>query len=230
MAFDLRYLEVIGLPLVRSHGCQVCQGLEVQTSLVADSLKSSDSQGVEAVMQQMLLKAADLGLESARFQVVSPDYYDQSLEWRREKLGAASEEELCKSVVLENTKLSSNEVTEKGRIHCVLVIVQYVAKLNKEKLTKALQNMEASLGLPPLGKKQYNMRLLEGESCAQLTGFEHNAVTPLGLDLPVVLSDRIAALPSQAFWLGGGHVDLKLRLGVAEAQSRLKAVIADVTG
>lgn len=173
---------------------------------------------VQEVQRTMEEKAAALGLASAYFLAVEPGYYEQTLEWRRDRLGATSVEELCKSVVLENTK--RGEDAELGRIRCVLVLVQYVAKLNKEKLIRTVQAMEASKGLPALGKKQYNMRLLEGDTCAALTGFQHNAVTPLGLDLPMVLSDKISTLPSGCFWLGGGHVDLKLRWAVSRQAER----------
>ena len=44
------------------------------------------------------LSAVLLAVES------EPPYYEQSLEWRRDRLGAGAVEELCKSVVLENTK------------------------------------------------------------------------------------------------------------------------------
>lgn len=45
----------------------------------------------------------------------------------------------------------------------------------------------------------------------QLTGFRHNAVSPIGLatKLPVIMSDRVAALQPPVFWLGGGEADLK---------------------
>jgi len=175
----------------------------------------------------MEAKARSLGLRSAHFAVVEPEYYDRPLEWRKHRLGAALVEELCKSVVMENTKLDGT--ADPGRVRCIAVIVQYVAKLHKEKLMEVVRSIEATRGLPTLGRKQYNMRLLEGEACAHLTGFGHNAVTPLGLAMPVVLSDRITELPSGVFWLGGGHVVLKLRISVDEARSVLKATVADVT-
>ncbi|CAK9089781.1 Uncharacterized protein SCF082_LOCUS42356 [Durusdinium trenchii] len=165
------------------------------------------------------LSAVLLAVES------EPPYYEQSLEWRRDRLGAGAVEELCKSVVLENTKL--DDASEPGRVRCVLVIVQYVAKLHKEKLIKVVQALEAARSLAPLGKKQYNMRLLEGAACEAITGCGHNAVTPLGQDLPMILSDGIAKL--EHFWLGGGHVDLKLRLNTAEAIKTFEMTVADVT-
>mmetsp|Transcript_37288 Transcript_37288/g.81088 ORF Transcript_37288/g.81088 Transcript_37288/m.81088 type:complete len:290 (-) Transcript_37288:12-881(-) len=198
------------------------------TAASSAPLQELSDDSIQAVEKAMAAKAQDLGLTSAQFKAVDPCYYDQELEWRRDVLGANSVDELCKSVIMENTKLAPD--AEPGRLRCVLVVVQYVAKLNKERLIKAVQAIEASRNLPALGKKQYNMRLLEGETCAKMTGFEHNAVTPLGLDIPIVLSDKIAELPSGHFWLGGGHVDLKLRLDVKEVTEKLNAVVADVTG
>lgn len=186
---------------------------------------SADS--VQAVQQKMEQKAAALGLKSAKFIAVEPNYYEQELEWRRNRVSANSADEMCKSVVMENTKLGDD--AEPGRVRFVLVLVQYVAKLHKEKLMRAVQSMETKNGLAPMARKAYNMRLLDGQACVDMTGFGHNAVTPLGLDIPVVLSDKITQLPSGCFWLGGGHADLKIRLSTEEVQSVLKATSADIT-
>jgi hypothetical protein len=48
-------------------------------------------------------------------------------------------------------------------------------------------------------------------------------------DLPMVLSDEIAKLASGLFWLGGGHVDLKLRLNGPESGKIFGFTVADVT-
>lgn len=45
----------------------------------------------------------------------------------------------------------------------------------------------------------------------------------------MVLSDEIAKLASGQFWLGGGHVDLKLRLNVDESVKIFGFTVADVT-
>eukprot|EP00747_Dinoflagellata_sp_TGD_P070015 gnl/TRDRNA2_/TRDRNA2_156391_c0_seq1.p1 gnl/TRDRNA2_/TRDRNA2_156391_c0~~gnl/TRDRNA2_/TRDRNA2_156391_c0_seq1.p1 ORF type:complete len:270 (-),score=54.10 gnl/TRDRNA2_/TRDRNA2_156391_c0_seq1:220-1029(-) len=192
------------------------------------SSSSSSGQGVEAVRKRMEALVLSLGYTSVRFAAVESIYYDQPLEWRRDRLGASNVDELCKSIVMENTKVEPDD--DPKRVRCILVIVQYVAKLHKEKLTKIVREMEVSRGLPALGKKQFNLRLIEGELCAKLTGCGHNAVTPIGIDLEVVLSHEIANLPSGRFWLGGGHEDLKMQVSVDEAKSKLVSVVADVTG
>ncbi|CAJ1374064.1 unnamed protein product [Effrenium voratum] len=239
---SLELLRSCGVPLVTKEAAVLqpkrCSDIPGDQSTLPEPLKQHghpkpqlaqqlERSEITAVQSRVEEEARRLGLEAKLLAVeAEPPYYEQSLEWRRDRLGASSVEELCKSVVLENTKEAG---AESGRVRCVLVIVQYVGKLHKEKLIKVVQALEASRGLPPLGKKQYNMRLLEGTACQEMTGFGHNAVTPLGLDLPMILSDAIAQLPSGKFWLGGGHVDLKLRLNVGEAVEALRLTVADVT-
>ena len=82
------------------------------------------------------------------------------------------------------------------------------------------------------------MRMVEGDTSAALSGFEHNAVSPLGLrtPLPILLSAPIARLPAGELWLGGGEPDLKLRVESQEfvrVINRLQgfsAKFADVIG
>eukprot|EP00931_Biecheleriopsis_adriatica_P099651 TRINITY_DN74307_c0_g1_i1.p1 TRINITY_DN74307_c0_g1~~TRINITY_DN74307_c0_g1_i1.p1 ORF type:complete len:251 (+),score=61.18 TRINITY_DN74307_c0_g1_i1:40-753(+) len=236
MALDLAHLQAIGLRLVGSDKVSPPATVEawsgepplpLQPPATPVGSGEARKQALK-VMATMQLKARELGLSSAHFEAVEEGYYDQPLEWRRDRLAASSTDELCKSIVMENTRISPDD--DPQRIRCVLFIVQYVAKLaNKEGMIRVMQALETARGLPALGKRQYNMRLLEGEECAKMTGFEHNAVTPLGLNLPVVVSDKIASLPSGTMWLGGGHVDLKLRVSVAELQAVLGATVLDIT-
>jgi len=240
---DLATLRLIGMPIVcvaESSALGVspkqCSPAEVPkreccSATGSDNkITASSESGVDTVMARMQGLASSSGLTSARFLSVEPGYYDQPLEWRCKRLCAGSVDELCKSIVLENTRLDKD--SDPQRVRCVLVIVQYVAKLvhaKHAKLIDAVQQIEASRGLPAMGKKQYSFRLLDGDECASLTGFEYNAVTPLGLDLPMLLSHKIAELPSGSFWMGGGHVDLKLNLGISETVDKLKATVADIT-
>ena len=82
------------------------------------------------------------------------------------------------------------------------------------------------------------MRMVEGATSAALSGFEHNAVSPLGLrtPLPILLSAPIARLPAGELWLGGGEPDLKLRVEsqefvrVINGLQGFSAKFADVIG
>ncbi|KAI4364857.1 hypothetical protein MLD38_020893 [Melastoma candidum] len=50
------------------------------------------------------------------------------------------------------------------------------------------------------------------------TGFEHNAVTCVGMksNIPVILDKAIVKLRPNFFWLGGGETDLKLSIPTSE--------------
>jgi prolyl-tRNA editing enzyme YbaK/EbsC (Cys-tRNA(Pro) deacylase) len=64
-----------------------------------------------------------------------------------------------------------------------------------------------------LSKSKVKLRLAPPEVSARLTGYSHNAVSPVGLvdrTVPIVLSHHVAALQPDFVWLGGGEVDLKL--------------------
>ena len=73
--------------------------------------------------------------------------------------------------------------------------LQYVARLHAEKLKRHLYQAHKVAG-GSLGTKAFNMRLCPEEVSNRLTGFEHNAVSPIGIatpDMPTVLSDRCAS-------------------------------------
>lgn len=65
-------------------------------------------------------------------------------------------------------------------------------------------------------KTKVNMRMVADEVTAQLTGYVHNAVTPIcsATCMPIVMSDRIAALDGP-FFLGAGEKDLKVSMHAA---------------
>ena len=143
-------------------------------------------------------------------------------------------------MIMENTKLvdvSAEEAKTRGRYKYVCVVLQYDGpKLDKNKLTDVVRTLEGSNAA---AKKQYNMRMVAGELSTALSGeeargthhryhlptdlsstfvagFEHNAVTPLGMTtpMPLLLAEPLQALPD--VWLGGGEPDLKLRVDVAQ--------------
>ena len=74
---------------------------------------------------------------------------------------------------------------------------------------------------------------------SQLTGFVHNAVSPVGVatrELPLVLSHRIAELDGRGgaagadlMWVGGGEPDLKLGMRVAAFVQAYAPIVCDCT-
>jgi prolyl-tRNA editing enzyme YbaK/EbsC (Cys-tRNA(Pro) deacylase) len=68
------------------------------------------------------------------------------------------------------------------------VIVQYTARLHAEKLKSFVHKMSNG----KLGKQFFNMRLAPEAASDELSGFEHNAVTPISCrtPLPIIISHR----------------------------------------
>ena len=135
-------------------------------------------QEVSPTQARVSAEATKMGLSTSYFYRVRSDYYEQELAWRRDVLGAASVTQLCKSMIMENTKLSDlthQQAVEGGRVKYVCVVLQYAgAKLQKEKLTDAIRKMEGSKAV---GKKQYSLRMVSMETSDQLSGYTHNVRT-----------------------------------------------------
>ncbi len=57
------------------------------------------------------------------------------------------------------------------------------------------------------------------------------AVSPVGckVQLPIIMSHRIAELTPAFFWMGGGEVDLKLGVRTEEFVRLVQPMVADIT-
>lgn len=156
------------------------------------------------------------GVNDFQFTKVPSDYYDWPLESRRDVLAAASIHHLCKSIVLVNTQAQSSVVdcSDRNNSKYYVVVVQYTARFNAE----AVKNFLYTLNNGKIPKKKFNLRLAPEETSMNLTGYEHNAVTCIGMktDIPVILDEAITKLSPDFFWLGGGETDLKWGIKTSE--------------
>ncbi|KAJ4833722.1 hypothetical protein Tsubulata_036329 [Turnera subulata] len=170
------------------------------------------------------------GVADFAFKRVASDYYDWPLESRRDALAAASIHHLCKSIVLVNTQAPANVVdcSDRNYSKYYVVVVQYTARFNAE----AVKNYLYSLNDGRIAKKKFNMRLAPEETSVKLTGYEHNAVTCIGMqtDIPVILDEAIVRLNPDFFWLGGGETDLKLGIRTSEFINFVKPFIFSCSG
>lgn len=66
--------------------------------------------------------------------------------------------------------------------------LQYTARLNADKLKNIIHRLNGGR----IGKQYFNMRLCPEDVSDKLSGYEHNAVSPIGIKapLPVILSHR----------------------------------------
>jgi len=170
------------------------------------------------------------GVHQARLTWVPSYYYEKPLEWRRDVLNAFSVHHLCKTIVVENTR-ASPEVKgceDRNNSRYYAVVVQYVARFNAEKMAKLVFN---DLNKRKISQKHFNFRLAPEEASDELTGYVKNGVTPVAMahPVPIVVSHRIGKLLPSFFFLGGGHIDLKLGVDFDQFVKAYDANVADVT-
>ena len=180
---------------------------------------------------------------------VRPDYYALSLPERLSCVGGESTEQLCKCLILENTRrkpLSGDEAAEAAaeaeanagdevtagppeNPRFVCVVFQYRRKLDANKVADVVRSW-AEERAP--GKRSYNMRLAKRDANDRLSGYAHNGVVPLGMrcrDMRVLVSHHCLNLPGGTFFMGGGDVDVKLKSNVQRFVQATHAQVADIT-
>lgn len=108
-----------------------------------------------------------------------------------------------------------------------MVIVQYVTQLSSDKLQVYFRKKHQARG-GKKGRSAFNMRLCPADLSLELTGFEHNAVTPLGSrqKLTVLIHRDVLKVPY--IWLGGGEVSLKWKVGVRDLVNTYDPLVGDV--
>ena len=171
-------------------------------------LKAGDNATADRLRAELSAKGV-----SGTFILAPKHYYDESLEFRRRVLGASSVDSLCKSIIMENTRIDDEACrADQSLIKYWLVIVQYACPgAKKELLNKCVHARQ-----PSLSKKEVNMRVVAEDLSLELSGFGKNGVSPVGMKtpLPIILAQAIADIEDRVFWMGGGEVDLKLGMTV----------------
>jgi len=200
-------------------------GMRTVDDVLADFGKTIEGPKARATLDHVRKACADLGFKSAAFSHVRSDYYDLSLAERQRLLCAPSVECLCKSLILENKGCKEADCSDplNSRYYCI--VVQYVASINSQKIF----NFVRELSHGP--RKAYHFRMASSERAFELSGFEHNAISPVGMScglMPIIMAREITQLKEDWFWLGGGQVDLKLGFRVSEFIQRFKPFIADI--
>ncbi|KAI7896994.1 uncharacterized protein EV154DRAFT_490113 [Mucor mucedo] len=178
-------------------------------------------------VKQVEQGARDLGiLEKCQIIPVESDYYDWELQQRAFRVNAPSKEHMCKSVVLENTRCTHEDISDPlySRYYCV--ITQYVKPVNTQKLLnfcRGLKNKEIS-------KKFYNYRLADSEVSFELTGYKSGGVCPVGMKqpIPIILAESITKLEPAVIYLGAGHIDWKLGVPVSSLIHSTNCFVTDL--
>mmetsp|Transcript_14496 Transcript_14496/g.20339 ORF Transcript_14496/g.20339 Transcript_14496/m.20339 type:complete len:289 (-) Transcript_14496:292-1158(-) len=186
-----------------------------------------DLMGIDSDVQKRLRRLCnDIPVPSAKFKRAPSDYYDWDLEQRRDCLQAPHINYLCKTMIMRNTKTNATDCSDRTNSKYYMIVIQYTAKMNKEKLQKIVRFLRPEK--ERMSKKSVNMRVASPEDGVMLSGFGHNAVTPLGMavKVPMIVSHRVLELPY--IWLGGGEVDVKLRMSISDLCRVFNPIIGDL--
>eukprot|EP00004_Rigifila_ramosa_P020673 TRINITY_DN5396_c0_g1_i1.p1 TRINITY_DN5396_c0_g1~~TRINITY_DN5396_c0_g1_i1.p1 ORF type:complete len:311 (-),score=64.09 TRINITY_DN5396_c0_g1_i1:41-943(-) len=177
------------------------------------------------VMKRLKALAYEKQLWSSRFLLVERNYYSLTLEQRRAMVHAPSIHSLCKSIIFENTQCKFSDCSDKDHSRYYCVVLQYTARFHTQKFLTWAKSLKRDSSF---SKAHFSFRVAPEDVSERLTGFGHNAVTPLGMltDIPIVMSHTV---PSDFFFLGGGHVDVKWGVSTAEFVRALGARVVDVT-
>ncbi|KAL6050731.1 DUF19 domain-containing protein [Balamuthia mandrillaris] len=173
-----------------------------------------------------------LGLRHVFFRFVPEEcpYYEHwDYRQRIRALGGYSIHQLCKTILLENTRCTRQDCKQPHNSRYYAVVVQYTTKLQSQKLIKFLRSLPQN---KHISKKSWNFCLADEEATYHLTRFSKNALSPIAAefaeDIPIVLSDSIARLDPPFIWLGGGQVNVKLGVDVREFIQKTHCFVADV--
>lgn len=201
---------------------------ELQARIVALEKKHyrapADIVEIDEQVRRARAAVQDAQIYSSVWKWVPSDYYQRSLSERAQCLGASNVEFLCKSLLMENKKVVQ---PSPDNPRFVLVVLQYAATLDVKKLTTAIRRL-----LPVsqrLDDGKYDFRIASAADNDRITGYAHNSVTPFGLREPIriVLTEKVVKLGF--FWMGGGHVHLKLGMATSEFCKACDPVIGDIS-
>ncbi|XP_074356848.1 uncharacterized protein LOC141696630 isoform X2 [Apium graveolens] len=172
--------------------------LELRAGLPLPYTQNDDVSATEHRLSSILLSN---GVKYFAFKKAGFEFYDLSLELRRDALCAASVHHLCKSIVM------------------------YTARCNM----KNVKNFLYSLNNGKIPRMKFNLLLAPEEVSEMLTGYVRNGVTCIGMktDIPIILDEAILKLDPDFFWLGGGEIDLKLGIRTSEFVNYLNPFIVD---
>jgi len=105
-----------------------------------------------------------------------------------------------------------------------MIVLQYDSELDTSLLTKSIRRLSAVEERLDPSSSNFDWRVADPEDNDRITGYKFNSVTPFGLneDIPIILSSVLVSLGY--FWMGGGHVHLKLGLAVSDFVGKVKNV------
>ena len=122
-----------------------------------------------------------------------------------------------------------------SKYYCL--VIQYTTRMNSTRLNKVLRE------LAKVSARKLNLRLVPADINAEISGYLHNGVTPLGIKtkMPIIISDKLLNFIPKSrngtnennniddyMWLGAGEVNLKWRISLTQFINHFKPFILDI--
>eukprot|EP01038_Epipyxis_sp_PR26KG_P010798 gene10798-14496_t len=187
--------------------------------------ENSNEDNIISMIQSVLLEKM---VFTSRMYIVHDDYYNWDLDQRAKVLGC-KKEQLCKSIIFENTMCDHNETFDPTDSKYYCVIIQYIAKIN----VNYLRTLVHELRIPEkrISKKKFQFQLAPDEMSLKLSGFEHNAITPFGMkvNIPIIICSKCSQVNPPVIYLGGGKVNAKLSIPISDFIKSTKAIVGNVS-
>ncbi|CAO3584030.1 unnamed protein product [Absidia cylindrospora] len=191
------------------------------------------------VVKQVEQGAKLLGLyHLSRFVLVESNYYDWELQQRSFRVNAPSQSHMCKTLIMENTKCTHNDIT--GKItkmimktsihHKAHLFYCVITRYNSPVNTQVLLNFARSLNNKAISKKNYNFRLADSQVSWKMTGYKKGGVCPVGMknDIPMIMAESVTRLSPPVMYMGAGHIDWKLGVPVQDFISKTGCMVANL--
>lgn len=164
-----------------------------------------DVKDVDESMRRARSAVESMGLYSSRWVWVPEPYYTWPMEKRAEILKSPSTSHLCKSLLLENKKVTDDTFHFDFHPRFVMVVLQYDAELSTDLLTRSIRRLRPVPERLDPSSSNFDWRVADPEDNDRITGYKFNSVTPFGLkkEVPIILCSSVADL--EYFWMGGGQ-------------------------
>lgn len=160
------------------------------------------------------------------------NYYNLSLDQRREFLGSNCNDNLCKTIILENKNFDETKESKYYKRY-YMCIVQYISEFNAEKISKLLKKRQNDNCEEKLSNKYFHFRLSKDEVAFEMTGYYFNCITPYLMksdSIEILFPENLMSVYPYYLWLGGGEIELKVGISIFDFINlyKSKIIIGDI--
>mmetsp|Transcript_14980 Transcript_14980/g.19677 ORF Transcript_14980/g.19677 Transcript_14980/m.19677 type:complete len:244 (+) Transcript_14980:654-1385(+) len=201
----------------------------VELNEQVESLEARIAERAGVSKEQRVVEEACMRLKISQYHFLrtQANYYSLSLSERAAVLRAPGEDHLCKSLIYRNTNWDSTvKGHQNSEYYCI--VLQYTHMLDNDRLNALIKMLNRKNDI----SRSFSFRFATEEESLDISGFKHNAIAPIGMkkQIPIIVSSSIMNLVPPIIYLGGGLVDLKLKLAnIHDFATKTKALILNIS-